>query len=40
MNFFIGSTYIDRFTFLSVFIYFSFFLIRFQNFTYRTTNII
>ncbi|MFS7995604.1 hypothetical protein Hanom_Chr12g01119891 [Helianthus anomalus] len=40
MNYFSGSTYIDGFTFFSVFIYFYFFLIRFQKFAYRYTNLL
>ncbi|MFS7978651.1 hypothetical protein Hanom_Chr10g00917971 [Helianthus anomalus] len=38
MNFFSGSTYIDGFTFFTVFIYIYFFLNRFLNFTYSSTN--
>ncbi|MFS7934290.1 hypothetical protein Hanom_Chr05g00389811 [Helianthus anomalus] len=38
MNFFSGSTYIDGFTFLTVFIYIYSLLKRFLNFTYRSTN--
>uniref|UniRef100_A0A251VFT6 DNA-binding pseudobarrel domain-containing protein n=2 Tax=Helianthus annuus TaxID=4232 RepID=A0A251VFT6_HELAN len=39
MKFFSGSTYIDAFTFFTVFIYIYFFLNRFLNFTYPSTNL-
>ncbi|MFS7912976.1 hypothetical protein Hanom_Chr02g00136231 [Helianthus anomalus] len=38
MKFFSGSTYIDAFTFFTVFIHIYFFLNRFLNFTYPSTN--
>uniref|UniRef100_A0A251TI70 Putative DNA-binding pseudobarrel domain-containing protein n=1 Tax=Helianthus annuus TaxID=4232 RepID=A0A251TI70_HELAN len=40
MMFFSGSTYIDAFTFFTVFIYIWNFLNRFLNFTYPSTNLI
>ncbi|MFS7974948.1 hypothetical protein Hanom_Chr10g00874771 [Helianthus anomalus] len=39
MHYFTRSTYIDGFTFLTVFIYIYFLLNRFLNFTYRSTDL-